>query len=919
MRQSLLTWIMRCSLAALLWLAVPAICQTTTTLEYDDTLQYYDNPVARFGIPVGTADATASLLDNFSFGTNQGDPTRPEDDMLAFVYQTQAWMYIETGNTQDEIEIGDETGKIIEGPLYDTKTQTWSYTWKADPTVADYTVQVKYRVIRDIVKWSFALTSNMPRTMRVGFRILFNMDFGDVKTGPYYITGSRALSQSHEYKDAAVPAEWFIRYTPSNLAKTASSPVMRFRCSCIRSDITTPERVVFASYDEVAGYTWPIILQAEAPGAPPDTDTGIEWGASTDPTVNKDYDLAMGHYYSVLPLAYHQTRTISGEYRLDWAAENTVSNQYALAVQTPEFVNYIAGDDPTTVEVEHGYFDPKVFNVNAYLFNASQYITPIGNVAINLGSGLVLSPVNQTQAAKSITGQTTDFKYTWTVKVDPLTCSGGNVPITVTANLNPGGSVSTTAYINVPSLPQLPPSLLNQGYKYQFVGFPFTFTDKNAFTILSNVQQAAIASAHKGIQVSWWNPAISDYKSATSLNDQLTLEAGRGYWLMLPTGFSSTSAQSLNGATALNQTVTQSVQLTRGWNAISNPYQFSIIWGYCYAYRDGETITLPQAVNKGWIRRELWSWDPTVNEYMAPINPSFNTNLYQELKPYQGYWLYVSQSCYLVFAPNPFLTIMGGYAPSKTATSAKQRTPGSPDNWQVNLIVETANGRDSRTAFGVGADDLDGVSKGDVMKPPVGPTGISAYFPRSSWGEQAGNYATDLQAPGASKSWTLDVLCAQPNQQVVLRWPDLSQVPADLPLVLTDDATGQRLVMRTAPSYTFNSGAGGIRRLTISAGGVVPRLLFTSTQAQKAGRGAGASIVCGLTMPAQVTIRLRTLGGRLVRTLGPVDVTGQQAILWDGLDDHGRRLPVGAYIGELYAEATDGQRIRANLLITTQD
>jgi hypothetical protein len=137
--------------------------------------------------------------------------------------------------------------------------------------------------------------------------------------------------------------------------------------------------------------------------------------------------------------------------------------------------------------------------------------------------------------------------------------------------------------------------------------------------------------------------------------------------------------------------------------------------------------------------------------------------------------------------------------------------------------------------------------------------------------------------------------------------------------MLTDDLTGQQIYMRTTPCFVYNSGQGGLRRFSITTGNAIQYLRFTSTQVQRGRTRAGATIQCGLTVPAEVTLRIRNTGGRLVRTLGPVKVDAQGLIAWDGNDDNGRGLPAGMYIGELYAEATDGQRIRATVLISTRN
>ena len=257
---------------------------------------------------------------------------------------------------------------------------------------------------------------------------------------------------------------------------------------------------------------------------------------------------------------------------------------------------------------------------------------------------------------------------------------------------------------------------------------------------------------------------------------------------------------------------------------------------------------------------------------------------------------------------------MGG----RSVETAAARTPGRPDKWQVNIVVETDKGKDTRNTFGVSPTDLDTLSVGDMMEPPIGPTGLAAYFPRKNWGRLSGNYASDIQAPGATKTWTFEVQYTRPNERVVLRWPDLTQLPARTPLMLTDELTGQRISMRTMPCYRFNSGQGGIRRFTVSAGDAIQKLTITNTQVQRNRATGSITLNCGVSIPAEVTMRLRSTSGKIVRTLGPVKVGAQGTLNWDGRDDQGRNLPAGIYVGELFAESTDGQKIRANVTINTR-
>lgn len=915
-------------LAALLLLAAAGIAQSPYTQVYTDKPIGYltwKNPVAQAGIAYLTASSVTSamlrgsrsvLKDSFSktratnvtasattgvlfpggirFGTTMGDPSRTDDDNIEYIGTSGTYLFIDGYGNATDMSIDEANGTFLQVPQVDLNTQSAGYLWKTlQATTGNATLTVEFRMwlVRDVLKWQYIITNKSAQTLNLGFRTAFDVNFAGKASGPYYLPGSQEINVTHLFSDSNVPSEWFIRNTPSGIDPPPSSPLLRFRMPLQGGEVTRPQKILFARVDpDLSTYGWGEILTEALPinaNLPPMIKEGLPYGDS----------FGVGLYYWINGLAYNSSRTIQGQFQLDWSSVNTLGKQFALGLSGAEYLDY-----------QNGNYSPSAYNLTADLYNASRYVSPTGTVSIHPGQGLVLDPPSQPQQAKTITGVVADPQFQWTLKPDGT--ASGLIPVDVTAYLNPGGSITTRRYVSVPALPSMPAFLLNPQHKYQFVGFPFQFINANAFSALSQV-----VNTIPGLQIASWDPQTG-YQIAQSANDGLFLEPGKGYWLNIPDNASyGGQAIPLTGATPLIQTNSYSVQLKRGWNAISNPFQFSLTWAYCNVFYNNQGYSIPDAIKLGLIRPETWAWDSTEQQYLPPYNPFPRGSLLEELKPSQGYWLFASEGCYLIFMPNPFLPPMGG----RTVPAVKPtRTAGRADQWQAGIIVETSKGKDSRNIFGINTADQDGSSVDDIMKPPIGPTGITAYFPHPEWGRAAGNYATDIRAPGSMKSWDFNVQCTQANEKVTMRWPDLSQIPARLPLYLTDQLTGQRVAMRTSPSYTFNSGQGGVRHFTISVDSSASRLMITSTQVQRI-RGSSVTISCGLTTAAAVTLRIRNAAGRLVRTLGPVEVSAQGTLNWDGLDDHGRGLPAGMYVGELYAETTDGQRIRTIVTINTRN
>ena len=72
---------------------------------------------------------------------------------------------------------------------------------------------------------------------------------------------------------------------------------------------------------------------------------------------------------------------------------------------------------------------------------------------------------------------------------------------------------------------------------------------------------------------------------------------------------------------------------------------------------------------------------------------------------------------------------------------------------------------------------------------------------------------------GAGAQEPAPVKPRQAGAAVTITWPNLSELPDKLVAYLVDPATGQRLYMRTARSYSFRTGANGARRDFITGSG----------------------------------------------------------------------------------------------------
>ena len=141
-----------------------------------------------------------------------------------------------------------------------------------------------------------------------------------------------------------------------------------------------------------------------------------------------------------------------------------------------------------------------------------------------------------------------------------------------------------------------------------------------------------------------------------------------------------------------------------------------------------------------------------------------------------------------------------------------------------------------------------------------------------------------------------------------LRAPPL---PPGSALVLVDDTTGGKRQMRTTTGFTYTAGAANtVRSFRIEAiRGAASSLTVSGVTAQSVG-GSGA-VVFSLSAPCNVTVNVRNVAGRLVRTIAQDKAcdAGLTTLAFDGRSSRGLALPGGRYLVEVQARTEDGQQV----------
>ncbi|MCD6360937.1 MAG: DUF3466 family protein [Armatimonadetes bacterium] len=373
---------------------------------------------------------------------------------------------------------------------------------------------------------------------------------------------------------------------------------------------------------------------------------------------------------------------------------------------------------------------------------------------------------------------------------------------------------------------------------------------------------------------------------------------GRGYWLRVVHG----GTVEVSGLPA-DPSKPVTIDLPRGWSIIGCPFNEPVPWDaeHVQIICNGVTQPLNEKSASGRIFPTIYGYK---NGRNVPIDPRRAPG---SLEPWQGYWICARRPCTLK------LTARVNNPAAKPVKAPKRNS--SPDNWTIQLIAET-NGFGDVCTIGVQAAHAETNAASASAEPlcqphpPLGP-GIGVYVKSAQAREEGspGNAVDLLNGPVQKASWDIVVEVPQPNAEVVLSWPDLSELPSDLVAYIVDKATGKRQYMRTTRAYRFVSSEAGARReFSIE---VVQRrgegAVVSSLSAAALGRGR-AEIVFTLSTDARVDVTIMNIAGRTIRRLA-VDraaTAGCNRLYWNGLNDNGAKVPAGRYLVKITSKTQDG-------------
>ncbi|MHB9130731.1 MAG: DUF7619 domain-containing protein [Armatimonadota bacterium] len=378
---------------------------------------------------------------------------------------------------------------------------------------------------------------------------------------------------------------------------------------------------------------------------------------------------------------------------------------------------------------------------------------------------------------------------------------------------------------------------------------------------------------------------------------------GKGYW-----GYWAENKTIEVTGSVVSKTAPFSIALVNGWNLIGNPWTKQVSWdpSLITVSADGQTKTLTEANQLGWVTDYLWGWTPNNNnpdtgQYWMVAGADIIAAQHV-MNPWQGYWIKATRNCTLILPPP------GNSVQSMTRNLPARRLLSS--GWQAQLVLRTATGEDSFNWFGMGSSR--DVSRAMAIATP--PAGLEPSAELSFTGGENPR-AIDLRLDGAPNPvWRFSVASPHPGETTTLSWPDLTALPRGLALVLVDEQTGERRYLRTTTDYRFIMPADGTPATFRIETAPLGSLLITGFSARpSAVRGSGVQIKYSLSKEAIAFVEIRSLGGRLIKKIpaGRSAGDGQPLLLWDGRSEKNVMMPRGMYLITLTATAADHYTVRA--------
>lgn len=421
---------------------------------------------------------------------------------------------------------------------------------------------------------------------------------------------------------------------------------------------------------------------------------------------------------------------------------------------------------------------------------------------------------------------------------------------------------------------------------------------------LPDDRPSAVFAGQEGWLLSRYDAATNrfvHYSRSRDSDPAFAFRRGRAQWVSVsrPTTLRLLGTRPAPGA--------YRIPLEAGWNCIANPFEADVPWTLRNLSIELDGVQTPLSRTATWskVTPYAWWWDGTRNRFLFDRSWAGFGGNEGVWRRSAGIWLWAAEPGLELRVQPPALTA--------AAASREVRAP-SPRDWQIALTATGASGEPATVTAGVSAE-LPRALRLVAPPEPVGGADVRLELISDGTTRLAG----DLRPYSAGAQEFELRATARAAGPVALAWPGLSrQLPEGLVAELVDQVSGQRLLLNTRSTYSYRAATAGEQRsLLLRVRPGRPERSVVTGLTLVGGRAAGGSLAVAVSGPAELTVTVRGLGGRLVRSLSAsAGEAGTVNVAWDGRDDEGRPLPAGTYTFEATARADDGALSRTQRTVT---
>lgn len=595
--------------------------------------------------------------------------------------------------------------------------------------------------------------------------------------------------------------------------------------------------------------------------------------------------------------------------RSTWGSGN-YQLPYGVVVDAPKLLGTPANN--LNGQPANGALVPNPFNLRVYVDNVGGYgfdgkEFPLNDVRIKLKfrlqdqltiTGASASVPNELERTIPLVQPREDEFMDFQVAVGPDV--SGVVPYTVEVFSQPGNVHKTiNGTITIAARPRM-----NLVKDANFVTFPYQFTETALETVLSEFLDPTVPGGD--FQAYKWDPVQQGYVITNSV------ERGRGMWIIYDNTAGTSQIANLSGNPSMPGGLLDGAPLIQGrggFNMIGNPYNYAIpinqILGVSAGAPQGAK-TYREMVELGYVQSFLTMWDSATKDYV------FVDSETGMLDPLKGYWVRVLTDDDLTFN---YPAVFGENVPEQTRRANVWKQTDS--QWKLKLSARTTEGTDAENYVGQAANATQ-ANRYRIFEPPAAPNQQVGLAVDGMFAGKPAKLAQSLSETKGRHSWNV-VVEAKKAGDVTITWPNLSTIPKNVRLKITDKATNVSRFLRQTSGYTFRMDKPGRREFTVTSettgmvGAVISNVITSQPNAKAVGRAAAPfTIAYTLSADATTSVRILSATGKEVFVVqqGRADSSGEHKVVWNLRTGSNRAVAPGAYRVEIVAETPSGERIR---------